>query len=540
MPFGAKKWIVIGGVGLVVILAVVYSVYVLCYEDVHDGICILNLDISEESFENADKLIRENFSLDDKLIVFEYDDKEFEIPAKNLGITVDYEKTLSNAYNYGREGNFFKRIFTIISLNFNKKVFALEVKTDVGLIQHEMDKNLKDFIRDNVKNVIEMRNDCIVIRNGKEGMAVDVDSVNREIINNVSLYEFNASNNVEIMTIKPADITTKMLKGMFESDKKDFIYQLKEGKYYYEPSSLGISIDDEISDRILSENKTNTQEYMIPVNIDTPQKDIKYFSDNYIIDELGDYSTAFNPSNVERSDNIRLAAKKINGCLLEPGEVFSFNKVVGRRDEQSGFKTAKVYQSGEIVDGVGGGICQVSSTLFNAVLLADMEVVERTNHSMPVNYVENGRDATVSYDSIDFVFKNTASYPIRLDVNVGNGILTCKICGINEDNKTVRITTETVETIPYKTEYKDTSALYKGQTRVIKNGQNGCRVYTYKTVNVNNSIMPVKKICESYYIAIDEIVERGTKVVKRPVTEGTSKKEEKPVIPGTVRRRTLY
>lgn len=540
MPFGAKKWIITGGIGLVIILVVVYSIYVFCYNDIYDGIYILNLDISGESLENADKLIRKNFSSDDKLIVFEYDDKEFEIPAKNLGVTFDYEKTLSNAYNYGREGNYFKRIFRIISLNFNKKVFPLEVKTDIGLIQQEMDNNLKDFIRDNVKNVIEMKNGCIAIKNGKEGIAVDVEGVNKEIVSNVSLYEFNALNKVEIITIKPADITTKMLKGMFESDKKDFIYQLKDGKYHYEPSSLGISIDEDISDRILSENKTNTREYMIPVNVDVPKKDIKYFSDNYIIDVLGNYSTAFNPSNVERSDNIRLAAKKISGCLLEPGEVFSFNKIVGKRDEQSGFKTAKVYQSGEIVDGVGGGICQVSSTLFNAVLLADMEVIERTNHSMPVSYVENGRDATVSYDSIDFVFKNTAAYPIRLEVNVGNGILNCKICGINTDNKTVSITTEIVEMIPYKTEYKDTSALYKGQTRVIKNGQNGCRVYTYKTVNVNNGIMPVKKICESYYIAIDEIVERGTKVVKRPVTETKPQKEEKPVIPGVFQRRTLH
>jgi vancomycin resistance protein VanW len=129
---------------------------------------------------------------------------------------------------------------------------------------------------------------------------------------------------------------------------------------------------------------------------------------------MASYATTFNAADKNRSDNVRLAARKINGTTLFPGEIFSFNEIVGPRETEYGFKEAMELVGGEFVPGIGGGVCQVSSTLYNAALLAGLKVTERTNHSRPLRYVPPGRDATVAYGSIDFKFINNNLLPIMV------------------------------------------------------------------------------------------------------------------------------
>jgi vancomycin resistance protein YoaR len=143
--------------------------------------------------------------------------------------------------------------------------------------------------------------------------------------------------------------------------------------------------------------------------------------------ELGSYTTFFNHRNVNRSHNIYLSAKAIDHHVLMPGETFSFNKVVGIRSRARGYRMAKIIVKGEYSEGVGGGICQTSSTLFNAVDMAGLEIVERNSHSRRVAYVPKNRDATVSWGGPDFKFKNSLSKPILIAANVKKGVLTIHI-----------------------------------------------------------------------------------------------------------------
>ncbi|MBR0356322.1 MAG: VanW family protein, partial [Clostridia bacterium] len=125
----------------------------------------------------------------------------------------------------------------------------------------------------------------------------------------------------------------------------------------------------------------------------------------------GSYTTSFSDSTKNRKYNIRFGAEKINGTILKPGDVFSANETLGTRTRKNGWKNAGAYESGEVVQQAGGGVCQLSSTLYNAALYADMEIVERRNHSMPVHYVDRGRDATINSigNIIDFKFRNNTS-----------------------------------------------------------------------------------------------------------------------------------
>ncbi|MEC5425155.1 VanW family protein [Virgibacillus sp. C22-A2] len=137
--------------------------------------------------------------------------------------------------------------------------------------------------------------------------------------------------------------------------------------------------------------------------------------------ELGSYVTHFKKSNEERSHNIYLATKAINNYVIFPGEVFSFNDVVGERTKERGYKRAPVIVKGELAEDIGGGICQVSSTLFNAVDLRGIQIVERYAHSRSVPYVPEGRDATVSWWGPDFVFRNMYNQPLLIRANSDNG-----------------------------------------------------------------------------------------------------------------------
>ncbi len=138
---------------------------------------------------------------------------------------------------------------------------------------------------------------------------------------------------------------------------------------------------------------------------------------------IGHYVTSFNPQNKNRSFNIKLATEAINNYVVFPGETFSFNKVVGKRTKEKGYLKAPVIVRGEFAEDIGGGICQVSSTLFNAVDNAGLAIVQRFSHSRDVAYIPPGRDATVSWYGPDFVFKNKYQQPVLIRAHTRGGRL---------------------------------------------------------------------------------------------------------------------
>ena len=161
-------------------------------------------------------------------------------------------------------------------------------------------------------------------------------------------------------------------------------------------------------------------------------------------DVLGSVSTNHtNDSN--RNTNLKLACKAINGKLIRPGETFSYNETLGKRTEAKGYKPAGAYSAGKSVETIGGGICQVSSTLYYACLKADLEIVERTAHGFMVSYMPYGMDATVSWGSLDFKFKNNTDYPIRIQASVSGGQVHVKLIGTDTKDYYVKMTYETIE-----------------------------------------------------------------------------------------------
>ena len=157
-----------------------------------------------------------------------------------------------------------------------------------------------------------------------------------------------------------------------------------------------------------------------------------------------------------------------------PNETFSYNKTLGARTAAAGYKNAKVYEAGQVVDGIGGGICQISTTLYNTVLRANLEIVERKNHQFVTSYVEAGMDATVVYGMTDFKFKNTRKYPVKIIASAKNGVATVSLYGIKESEEyTFSFRTVTVSTIPTSIKYVDDPTLVVGTEKVKQKGANG-------------------------------------------------------------------
>jgi len=143
--------------------------------------------------------------------------------------------------------------------------------------------------------------------------------------------------------------------------------------------------------------------------------------------KIATYSTYYNSGDTTRTKNLKTAVGKVNNIVVPAGEVFSFNQTVGKRTVTAGYKTAKVVADGEFVDGIGGGVCQVSSTLFECALRANVDIIERNHHTLKVSYVPLGGDATVQWNSKDFIFKNSSSSDFRIKMSCDSGKLTCSI-----------------------------------------------------------------------------------------------------------------
>jgi vancomycin resistance protein YoaR len=194
------------------------------------------------------------------------------------------------------------------------------------------------------------------------------------------------------------------------------------------PEQLGLSINRHTFTQkfytFFFEHRISTLE--IPMYSVYPKVDSELLSDIRSI-RIGRYITSFNPSNKKRSTNIRLAVAAINNHVVFPGETFSFNKVVGKRTSQKGYEKAKVIVRGEYAEDIGGGICQVSSTLFNAVDSAGLKIVQRFSHSRHVPYIPPGRDATVSWYGPDFEFKNIYNQPILIQARTFGNLLVIKL-----------------------------------------------------------------------------------------------------------------
>ncbi len=228
------------------------------------------------------------------------------------------------------------------------------------------------------------------------------------------------------------------------------------------------------------------------------------------LEELSSFSTQYNPREINRSHNLELAAMTLDNTILAPGEVFSFNRTVGPRTVARGYREALIIIGGRFQPGLGGGICQVSSTLYNAALLAGLSMAERHNHSLAIPYLPPGRDATIAYGSQDLRFKNHMEHPLYIKTFISPGRLTFNFYGHRKYQQHIELSQVTDQVLPFRTERIADPSLRPGQEIVRVAGANGYIARSFRTFyDDQGQVIKREQLTRDYYHPLNRLVYFG-------------------------------
>ena len=517
----------------VMIFSVVFALFNMNNEKILKGISILGIDISDLTVEEAktkiNNAIEERFKDENNNLILKIGENETSVTANTFNAKFDIDNAVIEADNIGRNGNILTNNYSILFTKLFKKEIKPRLYLDDSLLSDtikDINSKMKDAIVDN-SYYIEKNN--LIIVKGKAGYIIKTEELKEKIYEQIS----NIHTNYQIIEIpveykEPEPINLQKIHEEIYKEPQDAYVQKNPTVVHPEVNGIDFKISVEEAEELLKEDK---EEYTIPLKITKPKKTINNLGEEAFPDLLATFSTRFDGSNYNRNINIKLAAKKVNGTVILPGEKFSFNTIVGSRTIEAGFKEGTAYVGGKVVPDVGGGVCQVSSTIYNTALLANMQIVERSNHMFTTGYVAASRDATVYYGSLDFIFKNSRKYPIKMVASANGGVCKVSIYGIKEEKEyEVVIQSKITSYINPTTIYKEDSSLEEGKEVVEQTAITGCRSEGYKILKLNGKIVSQELLSKDTYKSRNKIVRRGTKKVAttpaKPANENTTTNTE--------------
>lgn len=497
------------------------------------GVSIGGINVSGLDKAQAVKLIEEKVTPRQKEIVkLKYGEYEKELPMEQLEVTANIEKAVDEALSKGRAENIFSNNFAVIASKFRKQDIGLEINYNEGELEEiltEIGAEIPGRVQDYTYNIEENE---LIITKGKDGVELDVDKMKNDIsdgIKNISK-EFKNEREISVKEVKAGEIDIEKIYNEVHTEPQDAYIVEDPFQVVVDKDGVDFAITMDEAKTILAESK---EEYSIPLKITKAQKTVASLGSKAFPDLLGTFTTRYDAGNVSRTTNLAIACKKLNGQVIQPGEVFSYNKALGKRSVENGYKEAAVYVNGGVENGLGGGICQISSTLYNTVLFANLGIVERHQHSFTTSYVDPGRDATVVYGALDFKFKNTRKYPVKLEAYIKSGVATVSMYGIKEDVEyNVKVVSTVTETIPCPVEKTEDATMAEGVEKVISKGTNGCRSIAYKYVyDMAGNLVSKTQLSADYYGTIAKKVKVGTKQVEVPTTPSVPTTPTAPTTP---------
>lgn len=523
-----KKVPIIGGAVIGVIL-VIYII--LCFLASGKGfiknMTINGIKVNNMSKEEVISKLENKYQKDqDQLLLnLEMNGQKYQIDMKdNVKVNIkDQVNDIQKKYN-----NFFTKGYHYL-LQHNENI-SIDIKDQKQLNKDIKKSGILDYST-LVPTTYKVEKTKVIFTKGKSGEAVKQKDVYNTIQTALNEYDFNKTLKINPSSVSEDESVMKTIYKTLSKEGKNATLD-KNNDYKIVAEQYGAKYD--LDDSISAFNKAKEgKEFEVKAKAIVPSITKEDLEKNLFKDVLGEYTTTVNGSSV-RKNNVRLAGEKCNVILL-PGEEFSYNKTVGKRTKENGFGEAGAYLNGETVQEVGGGVCQTSSTLYNAVVLSNLEVTERTNHTYISSYVPIGRDATVSWGGPDFKFKNNRDYPIKIEASYANSKLTCKIIGTNVDGSYVKFTSERTGDVAYNTKYENDATIPEGQQVTKQAGSNGGRAVSYRLVyDKDGKLLSKKKEAKSYYKGHEAIIAVGTmKVEQVPETTPETTPNTEPTQPET-------
>ena len=364
------------------------------------------------------------------------------LTAADVGISLDIDKAVEAAYDYGR-GGLFSRL--------SKKNLDERLDLDVSKYLSVDENNIRNILKGHADVLatalseakVNSSTDALQITLGIRERNIDVDSLFDAILRSYTAGEYRLQYVLAERFPEPLDLD--VLRASYNKEPINAVcdentFEITEGKDGY-----GFDMAEAIT---LLDAASEGETITVPMGVLAPYYTVETLQSQLFNDELS-YCETPHTNIPNRTTNLRLACAAINGYILKPGEVFSFNGIVGQRTAAKGYREGNAYVGGDTVPVIGGGICQVASTLYYCTLMADLEVVEREEHQYVPDYIKWGIDATIYWNSIDYKFRNNTPYPIRIEAWVEGGYVRARFVGTETKDYTVVLDSVTVSREDY-------------------------------------------------------------------------------------------
>jgi len=441
------------------------------------GVKCLNIDMGNMTLAEAKAVFAGELEVNIAGISVRSNNKTYDIASETIDLKILPDKTAEKVFNFGKGGNVFENAYDL-ALSMTGNIDILPVTTyDETKLKEELAKIGAASEGVLVAHSAILLNDTTArLTPGKRGFDGNVDDALKKVKSSIE-NDIYTEIDVTFNLAEPEKMTLEQVQQAVNVPAKDATYIKSNGELAISAEQPGVEVDVNKCNEALAQLSVDSGIIDVPCNPVSPQKTSEDLKGNLFNYTLGTFSTSY-ATGGNRGQNIAIAAGKINNTIIVPGETFSFNNTVGRRTVENGFRSAPEYLNGETVEGIGGGTCQVSTTLYSAVLYADLKIVSRRNHSMSIGYAPLGQDATVSDGGIDFKFENNTNYPIKIKATASGGKLTVDIIGTTpEVERTVKITHSSSNTENGGKTVKTTRTVYDTSGNVIKTENIGTSRY---------------------------------------------------------------
>ncbi len=439
-----------------------------------------------------------------------------EVSLAELGVTVTPEEAADAAWNAGHGGNFLKNGYALVR-SWMAKTEA--VPAMAGVTAQQLQKSVQTLKEkldiaaiDGSYRVEADKKDGFYLTKCADGRTVDGDKLCAALLEALQKGDLSAIDcRSETIEAKPLDV--QKLQKELSGEAKNAYYHASTGEIT--EGNPSVEFDAAKAQQLMDEAEAG-KEFEVPAKVTVPKVTKKDLEGHLFTDLLGTYTT-YASGSWGRLMNVSKAASMINGAVLNTGERFSYNEALGYQSAETGWYPAPGYINGKTVDMYGGGVCQVSSTLYYATLLANLKIVTRYCHQFAPGYITWGCDATVSEGAVDFVFENDRDYPIKIVAYDYNNYVTVEIYGTKVDDHYVQMVSKTLDVTDYKVVEKKTDKLAAGVRKVEQTPYTGYYVKTWRYVyDGNGNLISSDLEAVSDYEARDEIILVGTKQASQP------------------------
>ena len=503
---------------------------------IKSNLSIMGIRVKGLSTEEAQTKISEQFDAlyGSMPFTITIDGQDYELTAEEAGLKLDSHSAVQAALKYSQPAKVITTLDISNYISINETTVKLILNDIASSIESDLKQSHWEVNGTAPENMDEIDNDASLVLKvtiGTPGKKLDNDIVIKTILSACSNGETAITYTCPVSDPDPIDlkaIEKEYCTTPVEAEFEEKTYKVLGGTF-------GYAFDHQAAEKFL-DNGAYGQSKEFQFTWSSPETTAKELGSQLFRDELATYTTK-QYSDSSRATNLRLACEAIDGMILYPGDTFSYNGTLGERTTEKGYKPGASYIGGETVMDIGGGICQVSSTLFYCTVLADLEIVERDCHTYASSYTPLSTDATVFWGGIDYKFKNNTEYPIRIEAEADGGTVTVRLIGTETKDYYVEFESVHLDTYSYKTVYKeypaDNSQGYK-DGHVITSPYTGYKSegWSVKYDKVTGEEISRTKICTDVYHTRDKVVvkiiesEEETEGPTEGPTEGSGNETE--------------